>query len=357
MATDTRCPACGAKTPLAKAAAASLEVRAAFDPTARRQLAGLKTVRGLVMILLGLGLGAGGVYLFMDTSADQAPAKQVTAADLLRIDRPDALPDWLSYSPNMTIETGVEYVKMRSRAVTSKFVLLAVKDHWLIAKVNKRYDGGRIEGKLCDGDNLALSKIRSAFPTHAGGFLPYQLDAEIDQATTHRRNYILGASGAVLCLMLCFTGVRNLISRSPSFPVAAMPVSAAIPGALPGSRPLRTASLQAPGDAVTGSPRPLTSQPQWQDTPADDFGTVPAPRGRSVILLVILGIVYPVVFFLAATVIVSVVSVLRAGNDPELGKQLARQAGEKFGLMILFGSASLSWAMTYLGWLPGTRRR
>jgi hypothetical protein len=367
MDSDLRCPACGARTPLAKAAASSLEVRAVIDPTARGKLSALKTFRGIIMLLLGLALGIGAAAVFFNTPGDRTRASAVTAADLLRVDKPEALPEWISYSPNQVIDTGVQYVKLQSRAVTSKFVLLAVDNRWLLAKVNTRFEGGRVEGKLGEIDGAALSKIRSGFVFQAANLLPFQLDAERDLATSQRSSYILAAAGAVCCLLLCFSGVRNLLVRPRYIPAEAAAGSAAATGAGPMARPFGSATPASTVGASAAGALPLTPQSYWSSsatepspiprTATDDFAPVGAPRRRSAIRLVILGILYAVAFFVAASIVVSVVSLMRAGEDAELGKRLAREAGEKFGLVLLFGSVCLASVLTFLGWLPGARRR
>jgi hypothetical protein len=128
---------------------------------------------------------------------------------------------------------------------------------------------------------------------------------------------------------------------------------------------LRSANLASAGTAI--APQSPTSPSYWPGAASDvagapgttpgEFGADTAPRRRSAILLVILSIVYSVVLFIAAAVFVSMLSAFRGGDDAELGKRLAREAAEKFGLMMLFGSISLASLLAYLGWLPGTRRR
>src|SRR5262249_25155872 len=160
----------------------------------RRKLSALKTFRGVIMLVLGLGLGVGAVAVFLNTPPSQARASTVTADDILRVDTPQGLPEWISYSPGQVVDTGVEHVKLRSRTVTAKFVLLEVKDRWLVAKVNTRFGGGPVEGKLGEIDGAALAKMQSGFAFKTARLLPFQLDAEMDLATSQRSSYIMAGA-------------------------------------------------------------------------------------------------------------------------------------------------------------------
>jgi hypothetical protein len=213
MATDTRCPACGTPTRYGPPPISSLEARAAFDPVARREFAKVKVARSLIMLLVGLGMGVGAGYLYLNTRSLPASAKTVTADDLLSLDRPEALPEWIAYRPSKRLDTGVEYVKMNSRKTTSKFVLLAVHDRWLLTKVGAQHGGGRYEGKLVGFDTVALPKVKAALPDLGQRLLPYQLDAEVDLADNQRGNYVLAGGGAIFAVMLVFSGVGGLLGR------------------------------------------------------------------------------------------------------------------------------------------------
>src|SRR5262249_20803709 len=127
----------------------------------------------------------------------------------------------ISYTPDKIVTTRVEYVKMTSRQTTSKFLLLRVKDRWLLAKVAAHFDGSRIEGKLGGLDTVALPKVEAAFPTQAKHLLPYQLDGEYDTVDTQRQSSILGGAVAVFGVLLFLGGVGSLVVKPPPFAGAA----------------------------------------------------------------------------------------------------------------------------------------
>jgi hypothetical protein len=213
MATDTRCPACGTPSRVGPSGISSLEARAAFDPVARRERSKVKVVRSVLTLLIGLGLGVGGAWKFLEARSLPASARTVTADDLLSIDRPEAQPEWIAYRPSKRIDTGVEYVKLNSRKTTSKFVLLGVHDRWLLAKVGSHHDGGRVEGKLVGFDSAALPKVQSALPDLGQRLLPYQLDADVELAGRQRGDYILAGGGAIFGVLLVLSAVGGLLGR------------------------------------------------------------------------------------------------------------------------------------------------
>jgi hypothetical protein len=332
MATDTRCPACGAATPFGQVAAVSVEARAVIDPGARRRFFVTKWVRALFLFVAGGVAMAAGVLMYLEAQSDNPTARNVTAADLLRIDNPESLPDWISYSPTKTLDTGIEYVKTVSRQTTSKFLLLQVGDHWLLTQVPGHFKGSRVEGKLGRPDRVALPKVLAAFPDKAARLLPYQLEAKIDIAGTQRRSFGYAVAVGVFGLLMFSTGVRGFFAKPPPF--------------------LGTATEEP----VRHTPREPAYRFLDQASPQPSYQPERPPRRRRWAVRVFFGVVWAVVFFLAAAAVVSLLVVQGAGDDPEVRQQLAQEAGQKQGPLVLLGTVVLTTVLGCLGWLPGTRR-
>jgi hypothetical protein len=233
LAGDTRCPACGVATPFGQAAGVSLKgrsiidsgARAAIDSGARRRYVAKrrrlfikKKIRSLLLFVAGGLVTAAGVAMYLDARSNQPVARDVTAADLLRIDRPESLPDWIAYNTTKAFDTGVEYAKVTSRQTTSKFLLLPVGDHWLLAEVAGQSQGTSFEGKLGPFDKIALEKVVTSYPNVAKRLLPYQFDATLDIAGTQRRSYFQAGAVGVVGLLVCFAGVCGFFARSPPSP-------------------------------------------------------------------------------------------------------------------------------------------
>jgi hypothetical protein len=343
MATDTRCPVCGTALLLGKGAAARvpLEARAAFDPSARREFFFRRWVVFPVMAVLGLAAIAGGVVMYLNTQEDHSVARNVTAADLLRVEKPGDLPDWISYSPTRVIDTDVVYVKTMSRQVTRKFFLLAAGDHWVLAEVNGQFKGSRFEGKLAPFNTEALPKVAAAHPDKAAHLLPYQLEAKLDIAGTQRAHYFQAGFLALFGLLLSFTGVRGVFVKPPPFVGAAKEEPVLAAPREPAYRMIQQPVLQPTYQAA---PQPIC-QPERQ------------PRRRGLVVRAFFGFLWAVVFFAGAAVLATWLAVHGAADDPEVCNQLAQEAGQKQGPLLLLGSLVLATVLGCLGWLPGTRKR
>jgi hypothetical protein len=326
-------------THLGQAAAVSLEARAAIDPGARHRFFVTKWVRSVFLSVAGALATAACVAMYLDTRADHTVARNVTAADLLRIDKPESLPDWISYNPPKAIDTGVAYVKMRSRKTVSKFLLLQVGDRWLVTEVPEHFKEVRVEGKLGPFDEVALKKVVTAYPNEAGRFLPFQLEAKLDIAGTQRRSYGYAGAVGVFGLLMFFTGVRGFFAKPPPYlgAVSEQPVR---------DTP-RKPSYQFVGQALP--------EPTYQPAEPAHQSERP-PRQRSLVVRAFFGFVWAGVFFVVAATIASLLATMGAGDDPEVRKQLAQEAGQKHGPLLVLGSIVLATGLGWLGWLPGTRR-
>lgn len=324
MDTDTRCPMCGMTTQFGQAAATSLVARAAIDPRARRQFFIKKWIYGLLLVPGGVLVTLIGVAMYLEAQTKRPVPQEMTAADLLKIDRPEKVTDWITYLPPKSVDTGVQYVKLRSQQATSKFYLLQVQDRWLMAKVDASFNGVRIEGKLEGLDTVALPKIQSSLPHESKRLLPYQIDAEYDIAGTQRQNSILGGAVGVFGVLMCISGIGYLIAKPPPFVGPAQASSA------------------------------VRAQPQLISLPEA------APEPRSGAMRVFFGIVWAIVLFMAiffaGAIVAAALATQGAGDDPELRKQLMDESGKRVGPWLMMGSFFLAILLASLGRLPGTRR-
>jgi hypothetical protein len=272
-----------------------------------------------VVLLVGATLMVVGAVLLGQRQGELTRAREVTAADLAKADAPAALPGWISHAPDRWLETGVQYVKLRSRQTTSRFILVPVEDRWLLTKVDGNFNGVRLEGQLGEFDAVALPMVRSALPAEGGRLLPYQLDAEYDIAARRRQEYLQGGTVAGFGLLLVCCAVGGLrANRSP------------FRGARDGGRSGFAAS--EPGSASEH------------------------PSRRSWAVRAFFGVLWAVVLFLVAAVAAALLTTMGAGDDPGIRKRLAEESGRKLGPGLLLGSFALATVLTGLGRLPGTRR-
>jgi hypothetical protein len=326
MINDTRCPSCGMATRVGHATAVSLRARAAFDLDARRKFVWRSRLLGLLGLVGGALLAVCGAGMFFDArDKNKAPVVQkVTAEDLLKIDRPEKLPGWISYRPDNVMGTGYEYVKLQSRQVQSKFILAQVGDSWMLTKIDGHFTGVTYEGHLTEPDTLALGKIRTAYPNEAGRILPFMLDAEYDVACTQRQATFLGGALAVFGALIFFSGVGGLVVQPPPY-------------------------LGPPSD------NPFSARTVGSDI-APEPAAPPGPRPRSLGMKIVWSSVWVVVFFFAAAIIISQVAVIGAPADPEVRDKLIQQASQSWGGWVFLGSIALPILLSWRGWLPGTRR-
>jgi hypothetical protein len=230
LAADTRCPECGIATHFGQAVAVSVGARAIIDSGARaaidsgarrryfakrRRRLVKKMVRSVFLFVAGGLVTAAGVAMYLGAKSNHLSARTVTAADLLRIDKPESLPDWIEYNPTKAFDTGVEFAKVTSRQTTSKFLLLPVGDHWLLAEVAGHSQDTRVEGKLGPFDKIALQKVVTANPNVAKRLLPFQLDATLDIEGTQRWSHYQAGAIGIVGLVICFMGVRGFFAKRP----------------------------------------------------------------------------------------------------------------------------------------------
>jgi hypothetical protein len=118
----------------------------------------------------------------------------------------------------------------------------------------------------------------------------------------------------------------------------------------------RRPEARVPGQVQLQTLAPVAERsPQRQPVRAASQWEEPS-RQRSVLVRVIFGTVWAVVFFIAAALVSSTVASSSAGDDPELRKRLTEEAGQRFGMVFFLGSIVLAVVLGKLGMLPGTRR-
>jgi hypothetical protein len=347
MATDTRCPVCGAATPFGQAAATSLQARAAVHPVSRRQFIVKKWAQCVFATLFGIVLLGGGAMVYLQTRDDHPVARKVTAAELARLDKPQDLPDWITFVPSRTIDTEVKYVKVQTRQEISKFLLLQVEKHWLLAKVDARFNGTRFEGKICELDRAALAKVLASNQELAKGVLPFMLDAEYDIERTRHRSFGFAAVLAGFGVLAFCTAVNRFLAKPPPF------LGTATQGPVADVPPQRETSFSPARVGLATEGLIGYSQPRAAAASEPEH----APKRRSWLVRTFFGIVWAVVFFFLAAFISALIVNTGAGGDPEVRKQLAEEAGRQQGPWLLLGSIVLATVLGVLGWLPGTRRR
>jgi hypothetical protein len=316
--------------------AASLWSRAQYDPEARAKYFHTKWFGGISGVLIGAILAVVGGSLCYTGLCDQPKPRPVSDDELLKVRKPEDLQDWIVFTPSKLLDTGVAYIKVRSGQVTKKYFLVSVGDRWMLTQLDPRFTAGKIEGKLCEPDGLALEKIKGTFRAQARRMLPFQLDAEYSIATTGRQQTIGGGMLGGFGLICVFTGLGLLFQKSP-------PAMAGSSVETPPERPAPRLLVPPQGGQQLIAARYIVPEEQ-------------APKQRSAFVRIFFSVVWAVVFFLGTAVVLSIVAVQRAGEDQELQKQFAEESGRTIGPWALLGSIVLASVLGCKGILPGTRR-
>lgn len=125
-----------------------------------------------------------GISLAPMIASDAKGVRNVTTAELLEIKDPASLPSpWISYTPEQPmIDTplGTETKRRRGTSTKTRFVLVPVKDKWMVVERPEGTSGKKLQGELGKWDtNLgaeAMEKIKALHPDKRDKFLPIQLD-------------------------------------------------------------------------------------------------------------------------------------------------------------------------------------
>jgi hypothetical protein len=117
------------------------------------------------------------------TSVFEGPV-EVRLADLRNLESPRDLPNpWVSFTFDKALDTGVELVSSRSNAPKARYLLVQVRDRWLIAEVPPDHAGNRVTGYVeawsAPLNRQVIADIAGKFPQHP--LLPVQVDAVYNQ--------------------------------------------------------------------------------------------------------------------------------------------------------------------------------
>jgi hypothetical protein len=173
----------------------------------RRGHATTYLVLGALVALIGI-LGA--VVLGPKIAGDFQGPRPISAEELLEVKEADTFPALVAYTPdqpmveaNMGIETKGEGTNTKTR-----FVLVPVKDKWMVAEREMGATGEHLEGRLVTWEGLgreALMRIRAQHPDKRDKLLPVQLvptrgdpgGAAVFLGTLIAALILLGSGGAV----------------------------------------------------------------------------------------------------------------------------------------------------------------
>jgi hypothetical protein len=150
-----------------------------------------------------------------------------------------------------------------------------------------------------------------------------------------------------------FVGRRLLSEQEREDSAVAPPARPSAPPFQSGAQTLRTQQLfSAAASAAYGvavQPAPIPAAPAQP----------PEARGDGVlrfILRAFFGLLWAVVFFVGGVFVMAAVSI-HGITDREQQAAASRHAGETWGVGLFFGSIVLAVVLSYLGMLPGTRRK
>ncbi len=188
MDSDIVCPFCGVPTPYRPPPNyGNLTPPATTGPApviARR--CGTSIGRAAVFFAIGLGLLGLAAHLYASRQGDaQRGAHVITAAELVKADLDKMADPWVAYVMPHCRYADVEIVRKYGGVPTStmtRFLLVKVEDHWLVASVAPDFVGARLEGRLEKWETPfmreVLAKIRAQHPDEAHTLLPFQMNAE-----------------------------------------------------------------------------------------------------------------------------------------------------------------------------------
>jgi hypothetical protein len=276
----------------------------------------------------------GGAYLY-NARANPPVVCTVTGEELAQVEKMEDMPGWIAVMPENTLHTSTMYVKMRSGQPVSKFVLVQAKDRWLIAHVDARYKGGRIEGQLKRLDHLALPRIQTAYPEQSKVLLPCQLEAEYDIASTQQSDTIMGAAIAGFGLLVLCIGLSFLFMKIPP--------------------PTNTGLAATPAQRGQGQTM-LRSSVLFEGSSPQVIQLQEPPRARGVYLGGCAVVLWMVIIFVTGMAL-CIAWVYMATDNHEERKRLAYQAGAKVGVWLFLGSIVVPIVLRKFGWLPGARKQ
>src|SRR5262249_30149732 len=143
--------------------------------------------------------------------------REVTAAELRNLTDYSSLPDpWISYSFPKSSETAVRLEKtlLANHQAYSRFILVQVQDHWIVAQVRPDFTNNKLVGKVerlgsWDGRTLEknlgskiVSQIVASNPDKIDRILPYQVNTVTPYQSKTRMGYLLAGAIAFGGLVL-----------------------------------------------------------------------------------------------------------------------------------------------------------
>jgi hypothetical protein len=160
------------------------------------------------------------MYRSDEPSSQQGPRK-VTARELVEFSNAKELPtSYLTYSFTKSIDTGFRINSARvgrQGETKTKYLLVQVKDRWMIAQVKPNFTGDQLEGVAQKWDsplyNKIIANIVERYPAEAKHLLPYQFNAENDYVSESRFTNKSALFIAVLGVLCCFTGLAAILIR------------------------------------------------------------------------------------------------------------------------------------------------
>jgi hypothetical protein len=181
--------------------------------------------RAFSFIVFGLVLVCAGVDTYPAKIISGRPGpRTVTADDLAKLERSASIAaPWVVYTAPKVVETGLRIVDARpgrKKGTQTRFLLVPVKDRWLLTEVAADFTGvhldGRVEVWLTPRYHDLMQEVRRQFPDKADRLLPYQLNAETPYPKDARMNSLLGGSLMGFGMLLFLYGLGVAWARPPA---------------------------------------------------------------------------------------------------------------------------------------------
>jgi hypothetical protein len=162
---------------------------------------------GLLLLLIGVVCAIGLVPLMVHGSRGTRP---ITAEELLAINDPQSLPSpWVTCTPDRPIvETslGIE-TKMGTGSSKTRFVLVPVKDKWMVAQRELDAHGNRLEGELGKWEiglgPKAMEKIKAQHLDKKDKLLPFALTETSGGPVGRLLFFAIGSAAVILFGLGC----------------------------------------------------------------------------------------------------------------------------------------------------------
>jgi hypothetical protein len=187
-------------------------MQARIDPVKRAV-----TMLGLGTVLFLVGIIVLGLNLRWTFNVLRGPTP-IKLEDLDAVKTPEDLSNqWVSFTFDNAIDTGLGIVSKRGGRETprSRFLLIQVKDRWLIADVPAKHEGNQVVGYVETWSvplrRESMDKIRGKFPNHQ--MMPFQLNAEYAQRTQCFSMLGIVAACLIIGAVLAGMGVFGLVFK------------------------------------------------------------------------------------------------------------------------------------------------